>query len=636
MRYGYQGKILHVDLTNRKIEVEEKEDTFYRTYLGGRGIGYHYLLKEVPPRIDPFSPENRLVLATGVMTGSPLPASCRFSAIGKSPLTGTAAESEAAGFFGPELKMAGFDAIVFRGKADKPVYLWVTAGKAEIKDAIHIADQETREVEDAIRKEMGSNKIRVAQTGLAGMNLVRFANITNNLAHFNGRNGFGALMGSKNLRAVAALGTEKIPFYNVEFLRKMAQDHARTFKDNPIGKGFFIYGTTAFCEILSVAGALPVNNFRRSKLDDPAPLSGDTYNEVLLKERKGCYLCPIRCKRGIAIDDPKYGVDSRYGGPEYETMAALGSNLNILDLKAIAKGNEVCNRYCIDTISAGMVIAFACECFEKGIITKADTDGIELRFGDADLMIRLLEMVAHREGFGNLLAEGLTRLAHQWKVTDQPFHLAIKGQELPMHDPRVKVGVGIGYAVSTYGADHMYAPHDTLFTDESFYTFQNVKPLGIYNPMHPTKITTEKVRAYTLLDTAWKMLDALGLCVFGYAPRGIVPLDLMVQGLNAITGWNTSLFELMKSGERSTMIARAFNSLEGFSIKDDRLPKRLFDPKPDGPNAGEIIFAEKEFQEAIDLFYQLTGCDPDTGRPHRAKLIELGLEWVNELLNKNR
>jgi aldehyde:ferredoxin oxidoreductase len=636
MSHGYQNKILHVDLTHRKIEVEEKDETFYRTYLGGRGIGYHYLLKEVPPHIDPFSPENILVFATGVMTGSPMPASCRFSTIGKSPLTGTAAESEAAGFFGPELKMAGFDAIVLRGKAEQPVYLWVTGGKAEIKDASHLAVQGTKEVEDAIRQEMGNNRIRVAQTGLAGMNLVRFANITNNLGHFNGRNGFGALMGSKNIRAIAALGTEKISFYDTDFLYQTAQDHAKTFKDNPLGKGLFVYGTTAFCEILSELGALPINNFRRTKLDDPNLLSGDTYNEVLLKERKGCYACPIRCKRGIALEDPTYGIDSRYGGPEYETMTALGANLNIFDLKVIAKGNEICNRYCLDTISSGMVIAFACECFEKGILSKADTDGLELRFGDTDLMIKLLEMIARRQGLGDLLAEGMTRLAQRWGLMDQPFHLAVKGQELPMHDPRVKIGVGIGYATCTYGADHMNAAHDGYFTDQNFAPFQSVKSLGIYEPMHPTQMTTTKVRNYILLDTLWKMMDALGLCVFGYAPRGVVSLDLMIKALNAITGWHTSLFELMKSAERGTILARAFNSLEGFTIKDDRLPGRLYDPKPDGPNAGEAIFTEKDFQQGIELFYELIGCDPQTGRPHRRKLIELGLEWVEEVLDQRK
>lgn len=634
MGYGYRGKILHVDLNNRTIEVEEKDDTFYRTYLGGRGIGYHYLLKEVPPRIDPFSPENVLVLATGVMTGSPLAASCRFAAVGKSPLTGAAGESEAAGFFGPELKMAGFDAIVFRGRADKPVYLWVTGEKAEIKDASHLASQGAREVEDAIRSEMGSTKIRVAQTGLAGMNRVRFANITNNLGHFNGRNGFGALMGSKNVRAVATLGTEKIPFSDPEFLRQTATNYAKTFKDNPLGGTLFTYGTTAFCGILSAGGALPVDNFRRSALDDPTPVSGDTYNEVLLKKRKGCYACPIRCKRGIELDDPKYGVDSRYGGPEYETMAALGTNLNIVDLKAIAKGNEICNRYCMDTISAGMIIAFACECFEKGVITKADTDGLELRFGDADLMIQLLEMTARREGFGDLLAEGMARLAQKWGVGDQPYHLSVKGQELPMHDPRVKVGVGMGYAISTYGADHMNAPHDPFFVDENSYMFQSVKPLGIYKPMHPTDITTEKVRTYALVDTLWKMQDALGLCVFGYAPRGAMTLDLMVRCLNAITGWNASLFELMKAAERATIMARAFNSREGFTIKDDILPRRLFDPKPNGPDAGKKIFEQGDFQKAVELLYEIIGCDPETGRPHRGKLMELGLQWVDELLNK--
>jgi aldehyde:ferredoxin oxidoreductase len=632
MAYGYRGKILHVDLTHCKIEVEEKEDDFYRTFLGGRGIGYQYLLREVPPKIDPFSPENILVLATGVMTGSPLPASCRFSAIGKSPLTGTAGESEAAGFFGPELKMAGFDAIVFRGRAEKPVYLWITEGKAEIKDASHFYREGSREVEDAIRQEMGSNRVRVAQTGLAGMNLVRFANITNNLGHFNGRNGFGALMGSKNVRAVAALGKEKIPLYDQKFLVQTAKEYAATFKNFDLGKQLYVYGTTAFCEILSLGGALPVNNFRRSKLDDPSPVSGDTYNEVLLKERRGCYVCPIRCKRGIVLEDGKYGVDSRYGGPEYETMSALGTNLNILDLKAIAKGNEICNRYCMDTISAGMTIAFACECFENGVITKADTAGLELRFGDADLMIQLLEMIARREGFGDLLAEGVDRLAQRWRVTDQDCYLVVKGQEIPMHDPRVKVGVGMGYAVSTYGADHMYVAHDPLFSDEKFSTFQSVKPLGILKPLHPTEITNEKVRVFVLLDTLWKMQDALGLCFFGYAPRGVMPLDQMVRCLNAVTGWNTSLFELMKAAERGTMMARAFNSREGFTIKHDKLPNRLFDPKPDGPNAGKKIFEEKDFKQAIELFYDVTGCDPQTGRPHRGKLIELGLEWVDQLL----
>jgi aldehyde:ferredoxin oxidoreductase len=632
MAYGYTGKILHVDLSNRKIEIEEKDDTFYRTYLGGRGIGYQYLLKRVPPAVDSYSPDNVLVLATGVMTGSPLAASCRFAAVGKSPLTGTAAESEAAGFFGPELKKAGFDAIVFKGRAENPVYLWVTDGKAEIKDAGHISELDSRDVEDRIRKELAGDKIRVAQTGLAGMNKVRYANITNNLGHFNGRNGFGALMGAKNLRAVAALGRAKIKFHNPEFLRQTANAYAKTFRDNPLGEALYVYGTTAFPELLSTAGALPVNNFRRSKLEDASTVSGDSYNQLLLKKRKGCHACPIRCKRGIALDHPKYGVDSRYGGPEYETIAALGSNLNIMDLKAIAKGNEICNRYCMDTISAGMTIAFACECFEEGIINKEDTGGLMLRFGDPDLMIRLLELIARREGFGDLLAEGTARLAVRWKVENTPYNLSIKGQELSMHDPRVKVGVGLGFAVSTYGADHMMAAHDPFFSEEGSFPMKSVRPLGIYKPMHPTNITTEKVRNFSVLEKLWRAMDALGLCVFGFAPRGVMPLDVMVQSLNAITGWDSSLFEMIKAAERGTMMARAFNSREGFNIMHDRLPKRLYDPKPDGPNAGQNIFNSKDFNNAVEQYYEIIGCNPETGRPDRGKLLELGLEWVEDLL----
>lgn len=634
MNYGYTGRILHVDLTNRKIEIEDKDEAFFRSYLGGRGIGYHYLMKMVPPRVDPLSPENILVLATGVMTGSPLAASCRFAAVGKSPLTGTAAESEAAGFFGPELKKAGFDAVVFGGRSETPVYLFVNDGKAEIKDATAIYKLGSKEVEDAIRDELGSNTIRVAQTGLAGMNQVLFANITNNLGHFNGRNGFGALMGSKNLRAVAALGSEKINFFDRDLLNRTAKTYAGSFRDNPLGEALYTYGTTAFAELLSAAGALPVDNFRRSALDDSTPVSGDTYNTLLLQKRKGCYSCPIQCKRGIALDDPKYGIDSRYGGPEYETIAALGTNLNIVDLRAIAKGNEICNRYCMDTITAGMTIAFACECFQEGVITAEDTGGMQLRFGDADMMIELLELIARREGFGDVLAQGSARLAEKWGVEGKPCSLSVKGQEISMHDPRVKVGVGIGFAVSTYGADHMTAAHDPMFTDENSSMFKSVKPLGIYNSMPATEITNEKVRGYMQLEKLWRMMDALGLCVFGYAPRGVMPLDIMVQSLNAVTGWNASLYELMRAAERGSMVARAFNSREGFSIKDDRLPARLFDPKPDGPGSGKKIFAEEDFNKAIALYYEMINCDPETGRPNRGKLMELGLEWVEEILEQ--
>ena len=463
MPFGYTGKILHVDLSRHTTEIEEPGDVFYRSYLGGRGIGYHYLMRDMPAGADALSPENVLTFATGVMTGAPIAAACRFTVTAKSPLTGAAGESEAAGFFGPELKQAGFDAVVFRGRSEHPVYLWVTAGRAEIRDARAIAEVGAREAEDAIRAELGNDKIRVAQTGPAGMRLVRYANVTNNLGHFNGRNGFGAVMGSKNLRAIAALGTDALEFKDPEFLRKTATDYAKTFRNSPAGEALYFYGTTIFPEPLSAAGGLPVDNFRKSALADASPLGGETYNRLLLKKRKGCHACPIMCKRAIALDDPVYGVDSRYGGPEYETIGALGSNLNILDLKAVAKGNEICNRYCMDTISAGMTIAFACECYEKGIITTADTGGIELTLGDPALMLKLLEMTARREGFGDLLAEGVARLAQRWGVADADFCLCVKGQELPLHDPRIKVGVGPGLrARHLRGRPHEGAPRPDL------------------------------------------------------------------------------------------------------------------------------------------------------------------------------
>jgi aldehyde:ferredoxin oxidoreductase len=632
MPFGYTGKILHVDLTHRRIETETPDAVFYRSYLGGRGFGYYYLMRDMPPHTDPLAPENVFTLATGVMTGAPIAAACRFAAAGKSPLTGTAGESEAAGFFGPELKKAGFDAIVFRGRSDTPVYLWVTDGRAEIRDARAIAELGAREVEDAIRVELGSDKIRVAQTGLAGMKRVRFANITNNLGHFNGRNGFGAVMGSKNLRAVAALGSGELEYQNPEFLRKTATDYAKTFRKSPAGDALYVYGTTVFPEPLSAAGGLPVNNFRASALADAAAIGGDRYNAVLLKKRKGCHACPIMCKRVIALEDPVYGVDSRYGGPEYETIAALGSNLNIIDLRAVAKGNEICNRYCMDTISAGMTIAFACECFETGVITAADTGGIELRFGDPLLMLQLLEMIARREGFGDLLAEGSARLADRWGVSGAPHCLCVKGQELPLHDPRIKVGVGLSYALCTYGADHMNTPHDPSFVDPNSFAFKSVNALGIHRAMPATELSNDKVRSFAILETFWRMLDSVGLCVFGFAPRGVMPLDTLVACIKAATGWEVSLHDLMQAAERSSMLARAFNSREGFSIQHDLLPARLFEPKPNGPQAGSRIFSEEEFKAALEKYYAIIGCSPLTGRPSPGKLLEMNLEWVEDLL----
>ena len=636
MPFGYTGKILHVDLTRHTTEIEEPGDVFYRSYLGGRGIGYHYLMRDMPARVDALAPENVLTFATGVMTGAPIAASCRFTVAGKSPLTGAAGESEAAGFFGPELKQAGFDAVVFRGRSEHPVYLWVTAGRAEIRDARAIADLGTREAEDAIRAELGNDKIRVAQTGPAGMRLVRFANVTNNLGHFNGRNGFGAVMGSKNLRAVAALGTAAIEFHDPEFLRKTATEYAKTFRNSPAGDALYVYGTTIFPEPLSAAGGLPVDNFRQSALADASVLGGETYTRLLLKKRKGCHACPIMCKRAIALDDPVYGVDSRYGGPEYETIGALGSNLNILDLRAVAKGNEICNRYCMDTISAGMTIAFACECFEKGVITAADTGGIELKLGDAGLMLKLLEMIARREGFGDLLAEGSARLAKRWGVADADYCLCVKGQELPLHDPRIKVGVGMSYATATYGADHMKAPHDPTFADPNSFAFKQVGALGIYRAMPATELSADKVRAFAQVETFWSMLDALGLCVFGFAPRGVMPMDTMVACIKAVTGWEASLEGLMQSAERATTLARAFNSREGFSIKDDRLPGRLYDPKPNGPGAGQRIFTREAFEEALRSYYAIVECDPQTGRPSPGKFARMGLEWAQALLDAPR
>jgi len=628
MPYGYTGNILHVDLSSKKHWIENPPENFYRTYWGGRALALYYMLSQMKPHTDPLSPDNLLIFAPSVITGTPAPAIPRYTVCAKSPLTGGQGEAEAGGWWGPELKKAGFDAIIIKGNSPTPVYLYIRDSEVEIKDATRLWGKDTGETQRIIKEELTDDKIRIAQIGPAGENLVRFANIVNELKHFNGRNGLGAVMGSKKLKAIAVRGTKPIELYNKERVSQITKEITKRVMDNPLSRGLRELGTPAVVRGFYEVGCLPSYNWTTRYFKEGENLTAETLNKTILKGTKGCYSCPIRCKRVVEINKPDLKVDPSYGGPEYETIAALGSLCGISDLKYIAKANELCNKYTMDTISAGMVIAFAMQCYGKGLLTKKDTGGIGLTFGNKEAVLKMIEKIAHREGLGDLLSQGSYLSAQKIGKGAEKFIHQVKGQEIPMHDPRVKTGVGLQYALSDYGADHMKAAHDPFFKDQDSVGVKEMKGLGILEPVSPTDMGQKKVALFKLLDIYWTVFDILGVCDFGYVPRSVGTMEELLEIICATTGWRTTWFELMQVGERSINMARIFNLREGFTSKNDTLPEVFFQDFKGGSLDGQGAIDKEDFQKAIKLRYELMGWNPDTGIPSTAKLIELGLDWL--------
>ena len=630
MRNGYNGKILRVDLGEEKFAVEEPDELFYRTYLGGRGIAGYYLLNELSPGTDALAPDNLLIFAASIIVGAPAPSICRYTVAAKSPLTGGFAESEAGGFWGPELKFAGFDAVIIRGKAQRPSYLWIHDGQFEIRPAEHLWGKITGDAESEIRKEVGESLARVAIIGPAGENLVRYACLVNERAHANGRTGLGAVMGSKNLKAVAVRGTNKPNLSDREPIRAVSKRVANEFKEHGLSKGLHYMGTPAAINHFQHLGTLPTHNFRYGEFEEAEAISGERMTDTILIDRKGCYACPIRCKRVVQIESEDINVDPSYGGPEYETLAAMGSLCDVADLSVIAKAHELCNKYTMDVISTGVTIAWAMECFQEGLLTSEDTGGLELNFGDGKLVLDLIEKIAKREGIGNLLAEGIHRASKSVGPDSEKFAVIVKGMECAIHDGRGKMSVALGYAISPKGPDHLIAPFDILFEQKESLGFQSVASLGILEPLDALDFSWHKIRLHVYLSHLWSLYNCLGVCNFGYAPRSIVSLHELVEIVKAATGWDTSLWELVKAGERMTNMTRAFNLREGFSRTDDTLPERFFEPFERGKLKGQKITHE-QFEQALDDYYDMMGWDRE-GRPRRGKLRELNIDWVAELI----
>jgi aldehyde:ferredoxin oxidoreductase len=638
MPHGYTGKILHVNLTSGDLTVEEPEEKFYRKYLGGSAMGLYYLLKEMPAGVDPLDPDNMLALCLSVLTGAPVSGQSRMTSVAKSPLTGCIGDAQCGGFFPAEMKFAGYDAIIIRGKADKPVYLWIRDGQAELRDASHLWGRITGEVEGALKEELGDKKIEVLQVGPAGEQGVRFAAIMNMSNRANGRTGMGAVMGSKNLKAVVVRGTQKPAIADTGTLNELARWGAANIPSSGVA-GLAKYGTAETTGAQQQVAGLPSFNFNSGVFDEWEALDGPTMYDTILvgvkdgkQDRRGrdtCYGCTVRCKRVVEITEGPYQVDPHYGGPEYETTSTFGNYCGISDLAAVSKANEICNKYGMDTISCGATIAWAMECFEEGLITTQDTGGIELRYGNAEAMVKMTEMIAKREGFGDVLAEGSAGAAAKIGRGSEAFLITGKNQEIPAHMPHTKRSLAVIYAVNPFGADHQSHEHDPAYRDYP----ERMAQLGLFDPQPKLALNPEMMRYALITQHMYSLLDSINLCQFVFGPAWqLYGPDHLVKAAQAVTGWDVSLYELMQVGERRLNMLRAFNAREGIGREADTLPKKFFNrPLKGGKTEGYVLDSD-EWRQAVDTYYAMCGWDLESGYPTRAKLEALGIGWVAEEL----
>lgn len=619
---GIRGRILRVNMGDGSWRIEERDEQFYRTYVGGSGFTAYYLLSETQAGIDPLGPDNPLIFSAGPLTGLAVPGAGRHGIGAKSPLTGGIGDSQAGGYWGYELKRAGFDAIVITGVSDRPVYLWVHDGEAEFRDASALWGTLGGDCVQRIRAELGNDKVRVAYIGPGGENLVKYACIGHDLRAFAGRGGLGAVMGSKRLKAVAVSGSGRIGAHNPGRIKEMVKAIAQNRLSSGFAKSLNTYGTACLLPALSNAGGFPSFNFRLGHLDDVGPITGPAMDQAIVGGIEGCYACPIKCKRVSKPEGP-YPVGKEYGAPEYETLGALGSCCGISDPFVINRANQLCTDYGIDTISTGVTIAFAMECFERGLITLADTDGLELRFGNGGALLDTIARIALRQGFGAVLAEGSRRAAESIGGGAADYAVHVRGQELPMHEPRLKVGLGVGYAVSPTGADHCHNIHDTKYNSPA--SVASWRPFGVLNPPQLWDLGPEKIRLTALIINWEHLINCSVLCRFvPWEPTEVVEL------MQCSTGWDTSTYELAKAGERFATMARVYNIREGLGAEHDALPKRVMEPFASGPLKGVQLDPE-EVKRAIGYYYEAMGWAAD-GTPTLYKLHDLNVAWLAPML----
>lgn len=623
------AKILDINLTNQTYEVKTLAGDIYRKYPGGSALGMYLMLKEMKPGIDPLGPENLLIFSVSPLTGLPISGQSRMVVTTKSPLTGGAGDSQSGGFIPAHVKANGYDSIMFRGKAQEPVYVYINKDKVEFKNAKNVWGQVTGEAEKIIKEELGEDRIEIAQIGPAGENLVKYASIMNMSNRANGRNGVGAVMGSKNLKALVVKKQRPIKPYDMEGFKTLVKDVKERIGNNEVIQALGTHGTDVDLEFFNEEGFCVTRNWQEGFFPEGAKkITGETMTETLLVERDTCHACAIRCKRVVEVEGK---VDPFYGGPEYETCATFGSYCGVTSLEDICVANQLCNMYGMDTISCGATISFAMECFEKGLLTKEDTDGLDLKFGNSKIYEELLPKIALREpGIGDLLAEGSARASEKIGNGAEKYSMSVKKQEMPAHMPQMKQSLGLIYSVNPFGADHQSSEHDVFLMSPP--DSQERIWLGQINSQEGydsyEALDAGKVKFAFNTQNFLSLMDTLCLCQFAWGPAWqLYGPDSLVPLCKYGIGWETSLYELMKVGERRINMMRHFNAREGFTKEDDKLPDRLFKPMLKGPAKGTKVDKDA-FNKAQIRYYEIAGWDTETGNPTQATLKNLDLEWV--------
>lgn len=622
MKTGYHGKILHVDLTSGKTYIEEPEEKIYRKYLGGQALGLYYLLKNLPAGTEAFSPENILAITLSVVTGIAISGQSRVVVSAKSPLTGGIGTSEAGGFWPAIAKHAGYDGFIITGKASMPVYLWIDNEKVEIRDARHLWGKTTGDCEAQLMDELGDKSIEVLQIGPAGEKLVRFAAIMNKRARANGRTGMGAVMGSKNLKAIVVRGNIKPKIADPNGLKALARWGAKNLETSDANYTA-VYGTAGIVQALQGIGGLPTFNWSSGVFDGYLALAGETMSETILKERDTCYACVMRCKRVVEVEDEPFQVDPQYGGPEYETIGEFGSICGVNNLEAVSKASQICNMYGMDSIQTGGTIAWVMDCYTSGILTKKDTNGLEMNFGNAEAMVKMTEMIAKREGFGDLLAEGVDLAAVKLGPESEKLSVTVKGNVLPAHMPQPKRSLALIYAANPHGADHMSSEHDPSYGGYP----KRMEALGLTKPQPMQTMNEEKVRYTYVTEAYFSFLNSLGVCQFVWGPGWqLYGPDQTMKLIKVVTGWSFTVQEALEVGERSINMMRVFNKREGLTEKDDKLPEKMFQPLKGGATDGTRI-DPAELEIALTTYYSIAGWDKN-GVPTPERLALLELDWI--------
>ena len=636
MPNGYAGRILHVDLTTGTLTTENPPESFYRQYLGGSAMGVYYILKNQPAGVAALSPDNVFTIMLSPLTGAPISGQSRATVNARSPLVDGIGDSQMGGFFPAEMKFAGFDGLVVTGRSPKPVYLYLAhAGVdqppiAELRDAAHLWGHTTSEVDELLKAELHDDKIEIAQCGPAGELLSPLASVINMANRAAGRTGMGAVMGSKNLKAVVASSHHKrLHVSDGRRLNTLAKQGPAAMPNNPDMAGLHEHGTASVVSFQNATGTLPTRNYNEGQFEDFEPISGEVMTETILVDRDTCYACTVHCKRVVESEWQGQPIERKHGGPEYETLGTFGSYCGVKDLAAISQANKLCNEYGLDTIGTGATIAWAMECYEQGLFTQADI-GFPIPFGDAEAMVRLTEAIGRRQGFGNVLAEGSRKAADRMEKGHDNL-ITVKGSEAPAHMPQAKRSLGLIYSVNPFGADHQSSEHDPMVEDGAAELYMGrLKELGIEHTIAPRSLGEDKVRFALQTQRFYSFLDSADLCQFVYGPAWTLygPTET-VELVKAITGWEDfSMAELMTVGERRLNLLRLFNAREGLTRKDDKLPKKFFKAlQGTGPTA-DVALSQEELTQAQDMYYAMSGWDQETGNPTAETVQRLELDWV--------